>query len=91
MIFEVDSCTEVYIVSCQANRVSNNSLSLITSYFLTIPVITALPPPSADFCLSGRTPPTIPIAPPALLLFAFQIVYILWRRVIYTGRIGVGS
>ena len=34
--------------------------------------------------------PTLPIAPSSLLLFSFQIVYILRRRVIYTGRRGVG-
>ena len=36
---------------------SKNSLSFLTSYFLIIPAITSLPPPSADFSLSGRTPP----------------------------------
>ena len=65
---------------------SKNSLSFLTCYFLIIPAITLLPPPSADFSSSGRTPPTLPISPPALLLFAFQMAYILRRRVIYTGR-----
>ena len=50
-----------------------------------------MPPPSADFSLSGQTPPTLPIAPPALLLFAFQLVYSLRMGVIYTGRRGVGA
>ena len=53
-------------------------------------MIAALPPPSADFCLSGRMPAMLPIDPPSLLLFAFQLVYSLRRRVIYTGRRGVG-
>ena len=35
---------------------SKNSLSFLTSYFLIIPAISALPPPSADFSLSGQTP-----------------------------------
>ena len=35
---------------------SKNSLSFLTSYFLIIPAIAALPPPSADFSLSDRTP-----------------------------------
>ena len=68
---------------------SNNSLSFITSYFIIIPEISALPPPSVDLCFSVRTPPSLPIAPPALLLFEFQIFYSLRSRFIYTGRIGV--
>ena len=34
--------------------------------------------------------PTLPIAPQGILLFSFQIVYSLRRRVIYTGRRGLG-
>ena len=40
---------------------SKSSLAFLTSYFLIIPAITALPPPSVDFSLCGRTPLTIPI------------------------------
>ena len=47
---------------------SNISLSLLTSCFFIIPAITSLPPLSADFSLSGRSPQTLPIAPPALLV-----------------------
>ena len=68
---------------------SKNSLSFLTSYFLIIPAITALPPISANSILSGWTPLTILIAPPALLLFAFQLVYSLRRRVVCTGGKGV--
>ena len=41
--------TQVYRVSCQSTRLSRNSLSFLTSYFLIIPVIAALPPPSSNF------------------------------------------
>ena len=34
--------------------------------------------------------PMLPIAPPAILFFSFQVVYSLRRWVIYTGRRGVG-
>ena len=37
---------------------SKNSLSFLTCYFLIIPAITFLPPPSVDFSSSGRTPNT---------------------------------
>ena len=58
---------------------SINSLSFLPSYFLIIPAIVRLPPPSNDICLSGRTPATLPISPPALLLCSFQLVYSLKR------------
>ena len=67
-----------------------NSLAFLTYYFFIIPAITALLPHSTDFSLSNHTPLMLLIAPPALLLFAFQLVYSLRRRVIYTWRRGVG-
>ena len=60
------------------------------SYLLIILAIVVLPLPSANSSLSGRTTPTIPITHPALLFFAFQLVYNLRRRVIYTGRREIG-
>ena len=50
---------------------SNNYLSFLTSYFLTIPVIVALLPPYSDLCFRGRMPLTPPVAPPST-----TIVYI---------------
>ena len=44
---------------------SKHSLTFLTSYFLIIPAIAAIPPPSADFCLSVRTPPNTPNFPPS--------------------------
>ena len=61
----------------------------LNSYFIIIPAIAALRPPSSDFYFSGQTPLTLPIAPPALLVFALHLVNSLRRRVIYTGRVGV--
>ena len=40
--------------------------------------------------LVNRTPPALLITPPAIILFVFHIVYILRRRVIYTGSRGLG-
>ena len=42
---------------------SRNSFLFLNSYFLIIPLITALLPPSDDFRFSYQTPPTLPITP----------------------------
>ena len=49
-----------------------NSLSFLTSYFIIILIITELPPPSDNLCLSRRTSPTIPISPSELLFFCIS-------------------
>ena len=53
---------------------SKNSLSFLTSYFLIIPAISALPPPSADFSLSGRTPDAPDCSPRNTIVFVSDIL-----------------
>ena len=87
LVYFLRKSTEFHVKRTECQIILFHFLLVI---FLIIHAITSLLPPSADFSSSGRTPPTLPIAPPALLLFSFQLVYSLSSRVIYTGRRGVG-
>ena len=55
---------------------SKNSLSFLTSYFLIITAISALPPPSADFSLSGRTPDAPDCSPITTIVFILTSLHL---------------